>query len=277
VNLPVRLRLIKFPLEDPATWQPPANTDPAQPASALSVWGTKWIIDGTPIERLAFLTQDYADRPKWRGQSNFKDAPVRSMLLKALESRAQVLLHTAGDAAIGQVFSGMTAAGSPLRWQSRRLRLEHGDLLTGDLIARARSLGVIVVQNPSHLAIAELKTRFGAERMTTAQPLKSLLAAGIPLAIGSDGPLSPGLNIMLATTHPNNPAEALSREEAVRAYTYGSAYAEFAEQEKGTIAPKMLADLAILSQDIFTAPPESLADTTAVITIAGGKVVHEAK
>jgi hypothetical protein len=276
-NLPVRVRLVKFPLDDPSAWQPPASTDPAQPAAALSVWGTKWIIDGTPVERLAFLSQEYSDRPKWRGQPNFKDTSVRPILLKALESREQVVLHAVGDAAIGQTFSGMAAAGSPLRWQSRRLRIEHGDLLSGDLVERAKNLGVVLVQNPSHLAISELKARFGAERMARSQLLKSILAAGVPLALGSDGPLSPGLNIMLATTHPNNPGEALSREEAVRAYTYGSAYAEFAEQEKGTIAPNMLADIAILSQDIFTAPPDALPATTAVVTIAGGKVVHEAK
>ena len=169
----------------------------------------------------------------------------------------------------------MTAAGSPLRWQSRRVRIEHGDLLTQELLERAKNLGVVLVQNPAHLSIRDLDVRFGAARMARAQLMKSVLAAGVPLAIGSDGPLNPGLNLMLATMHPNNPKEALSREEAVSAYTAGSAYAESAEHEKGTIAPKMLADVAILSQDIFTVPPDALPATTAVMTIAGGKVVHE--
>ncbi len=276
-DLPIRLRLVRFPVQDPATWQPPASTAPPAPATALSVWGTKWILDGTPIERLAFLRQDYADRPKWRGQPNFKDASLRAMALKALESREQVMLHASGDGAVAQAFSVMTAAGSPLRWQSRRVRIEHGDLLAGDLVPRAKNLGVIVVQNPAHLSIRDLDARFGPARAATVQPLRSLLEAGVPLAIGSDGPLNPGLNLMLATLHPNNPKEALTREQALRAYTHGSAYAEFAEQEKGTIAPNMLADIAILSQDIFTAPPDSLAATTAVVTIVGGKVVFESK
>lgn len=276
-NLPIRLRLVRFPIQDPAAWQPPASTGPAPPATALSVWGTKWIADGTPIERLAFLRQDYADRPKWRGQPNFKDAPLRAMALKALESREQIMLHASGDGAVAQVFSAMTAAGSPLRWQSRRVRIEHGDLLAGDLVPRAKHLGVVVVQNPAHLSIRKLDARFGPARAATVQPLRSLLEAGVPLAIGSDGPLNPGLNLMLATLHPNNPKEALTREQALRAYTHGSAYAEFAEREKGTIAPNMLADVAILSQDIFTAPPDSLAATTAVATIVGGKVVFESK
>jgi hypothetical protein len=274
-NLPLRVRLVRFPLEDPAAWAAPASTEPPSADTALSVWGTKWIFDGTPVERLAFLRQEYSDRARWRGQANFKDAAVRPMFVKALESRAQVMVHAVGGGTIEQVFSAMTAAGSPLRWQSRRLRIEHGDMLTDDLLARAKSLGVILVQNPTHLSLRELDARIGSGRLARAQLMKAVVGAGVPLAIGSDGPLNPGLNLMLATLHPNNPKEALSREEAVRAYTAGSAYAEFADQEKGTIAPKMLADLAILSQDIFTVPPDALPATTAVMTIAGGKVVHE--
>ena len=106
------------------------------------------------------------------------------------------------------------------------------------------------------------------------QPLRSLNEAGIPLALGSDGPMNPFLNIMLATTHPYNPPEAISREQAVRAYTYGSAFAEFAEREKGIIAENMLADLTVLSQDIFAAPVPELPKTTSVLTIVGGKIVY---
>lgn len=84
------------------------------------------------------------------------------------------------------------------------------------------------------------------------QAVRSLLAAGVRLALGSDGPRNPFLNIMFATTYPTNPDEALTREQAVTAYTRGSAYAEFAEREKGRLAPGMFADLAVLSQDIFT-------------------------
>ena len=93
--------------------------------------------------------------------------------------------------------------------------------------------------------------------------------------MGSDGLLNPFLNILFATIHPVNPAEAISREEAVIAYTRGSAFAEFAEKEKGTLAPGMLADLAVLSQDIFTIPVDQLPATGSVMTLVGGRIVHD--
>ena len=86
----------------------------------------------------------------------------------------------------------------------------------------------------------------------------------------------PGLNVLFASTVTNNPPEALSREQAVTAFTRGAAYAEFAEKEKGTLAPGMLADFAVLSKDIFTVPPAELADVQSVLTVVGGKVVFDA-
>ena len=273
--LPVRVRLVRFPLVDPATWQPAVDVQPPPPNTMLSVWGTKWIVDGTPIERLAFFKQPYADQPKWQGQSNFRATSFSQMVAKGLESREQLMFHVSGDAAIDGVFGAMAGAGAPLRWQSRRTRLEHGDGLVGDLVERAARLGIVLVQNPTHLALRQLMQARLGPRAATIQPLKSVLAAGVNVAIGSDGPMSPGVNLMFAVTHPNNPGEALSREDAVRAYTWGSAYAQFAEQEKGTLAPGMLADVAVLSQDIFSVPPDALPNTTAVAAIVGGKVVHE--
>ena len=127
------------------------------------------------------------------------------------------------------------------------------------LMARAKELGVVVVVNPAHFSpeMGKLMARrLGRERAKTWQPVRSVLAAGIPLAIGSDRPENPYLNIMFASTYTQNPSEAITREQAVTAYTLTSAYAEFAEKEKGSLEPGKLADLALLSQDIFTVPAE---------------------
>jgi predicted amidohydrolase YtcJ len=92
--------------------------------------------------------------------------------------------------------------------------------------------------------------------------------------IGSDGALNPFLNILFATTYPTNPKEAVTREQAIAAYTKGSAYAEFAEHDKGTLEPGKKADLVVLSQNIFDVPPSELPKTESVLTMIGGKIVR---
>jgi hypothetical protein len=172
----------------------------------------------------------------------------------------------------------MDATGGKAVWSVRRVRIEHGDGIMPDLVPRTKELGVIVVVNPTHFTLRELfLKRFGAERTNQMQPLRSLLTAGIPVAIGSDGPNNPYLNIMLASLHPGKPQEAITCEQAVTAYTLTAAYAEFAEKEKGSLEAGKLADLAVLSQDIFHVPPEDLPKSESVLTIVGGKIVYDSK
>lgn len=82
--------------------------------------------------------------------------------------------------------------------------------------------------------------------------------------------------ILLASTHPDHPKEAITREQAVTAYTRGSAFAEFAEHDKGMLQAGKLADLAVLTQDIFSVPSDQLEKTESVLTMVGGKVVYDA-
>jgi len=278
-EVPIRVRQIRFPMTD-ATGRRTADERAAWSSKIgrVTVSGFKWILDGTPIERGAAMRSDYGDRPGERGRLNFSDAEIRKILEEAKASGEPLMLHCAGDEAAAAVLRQMEATGGERAWSKRRLRIEHGDGLMEDLWPAARRLGVVVVQNPSHFTFAEMFVRrLGGERAPRYQPVKSLTAAGIPLAIGSDGPLSPFLNLMWATTNPNHPAEALTREQAVVAYTRGSAYAEFAENEKGTLRPGYLADLAVLSQDVFTIAAEKLPATESVLTMVGGRVVYEKK
>jgi hypothetical protein len=141
--------------------------------------------------------------------------------------------------------------------------------------ARAARMGVTLVQNPSHFTIGEIvQARVGAERAQRMFQVKAAVAAGVPFALGSDGPMNPFLNIMFAATNAANPSQALTVQQALTAYTAGSAAAELAESEKGTLKPGMLADFALLSQDIFKVARPELPKTVSVLTVVNGRVVH---
>jgi len=264
---PQRLRLIRLPL--PATLDEPVpgidlpREDPERPR--VSVSGTKWILDGTPIERGAAVRTPYPGTQA-SGRLNFSRAEIEGLLREIVDRGDQALLHVAGDATAEAVLDAMAAIAPAGRWRPRRLRFEHGDGLHADLLARAREYGVVVVQNPSHFTVA---TPFISQSL-----LSGLLDAGIPLALGSDGPPSPWLNMMWARQLPAAPAQALSREQVLRAYTAGSAYAEFAEDTKGRLAPGYAADLAVLSQDVLdeAIPDEALPATTSLLTVIGGEI-----
>jgi predicted amidohydrolase YtcJ len=264
-----------------ALWQKEAEAarkQPWGPGPRPAISGVKWILDGTGIERLSVLRAPYADRPGWFGELNFPQDTLRAMLQEALATGEQPILHAIGDSTIAVVLSTMESLAPESAWRRIRPRFEHAEWLTADLRQRALRLGVVVVQNPTHFTDPPelVQARFGEQRGRSYQPFRSLSAAGIPLALGSDGPMNPFLNLQFAITHPVNPTEALTLEQAVIAYTRGSAYAEHAEREKGKIAPGMLADLAVLSQDIFSIAPDKLPETTSVMTLVGGRVVYDA-
>jgi predicted amidohydrolase YtcJ len=222
------------------------------------------------------LRGEFKDRPGWSGRLNFPDDEIRSMLRETVARNDQSLLHAVGDRTVKAVLDAMEAVDADAtHWPARRVRIEHGDGLLPDLVSRAKRLGVIVVQNPTHFdpGVAHFFERLGTSHQFLA--LRSLVDAGIPLAFGSDGPMNPGLNIMFAEIHPARPGEGITRERAVEAYTRGSAFAEFAEKDKGTLAPGKLADLAVLSQDIFLVPPPALPMTRSVLTLVAGRPVHD--
>lgn len=277
-QLPIRLRLIRWPMTS-ANGRDLAEgrTLPLHPAGQplLTVRGTKWLLDGTPFERGAALRGAYVDRPGWSGKLNFPPSEVAAMLQETLQWNDQLLVHCSADKPAEVVFDAMEKT-RDVDWPAKRVRIEHGDGVVGDLIARAARLGAVVVQNPTHFSLVDLlSARFGPD--TPFFSMRSLLGAGVRLALGSDGPLNPYLNIMLAAIHPLHPAEAITREQAVTLYTRGSAYAEFEEAEKGTIATGKLADIAVLSQDIFTMPLDALPAVESILTLVGGKIVYDAK
>ena len=276
---PIRIRVMWFGLTDQFGRSTKEGRGlPAHSIPLVTLSGTKWVLDGTPIERSAAMRKPYVDRPSTSGVLNFSEKEMEDMLRESLQSNDQLMVHVVGDRTVETFLNAMDATGGEKMWGKKRVRLEHGDGLMPDLVPRAKRLGIIVVRNPTHFTLGDLFVkRFGEKRSQMLLPVRSLLDAGIPVALGSDGALNPFLNIMLAFSHPENPNEAITREQAVVAYTLTSAYAEFAEQDKGSLEPGKLADIAVLSQDIFKVPADDLHKTESVLTMVSGKIVYDAK
>jgi len=287
VPTPVRMRIMRMPLTSPSGRDvDEGRSVPRNPAPLITVSGTKWMLDGVPFEGT------YAPRQRvYPGSAAFNEpffatlqmtfpvTELNAMLRESLQADDQLLVHVTGYAASVAMLDAMQAAGGKGIWAGRRVRFEHGDALFPDLIPRVRELGIVVVEQGTHLDMTQMTPEYMPRiRAEKSQPMRSLLAAGIPLVLSSDedGKSNPFLEIMLATLHPNHPSERISREQALIAYTLTAAFAEFSEKEKGSLEPGKLADLAVLSQDIFAIPSEKLPDTVSVLTMVGGKVIYDA-
>ena len=161
-------------------------------------------------------------------------------------------------------------------------------MITPGQFAQYKTLGVIASIQPSHL-LTDMHwaiERIGADRAKTSYPWKQFLDDGIPLAFGTDypvEPITPFRGIYAAVTRKNEagtkeyfPEQKLTIEQAIAAYTTGSAYAQFAEKDKGTLAPGMLADFVVLDRDLTKVAPPEILKTRVLRTVVGGKTVYEA-
>jgi predicted amidohydrolase YtcJ len=200
----------------------------------------------------------------------------------------QVMIHAIGDRANDQILSLFEQVTKENVARERRFRIEHAQHLRRQDIPRFARDKVIASMQPYH-AIDDgrwAEKRIGSERAKTTYAFRSLLDSGARLAFGSDwtvAPLDPLQGIYAAITRRTLdgknlngwiPEQKISVEEAVRAYTVGSAYAEFQENVKGTISPGKLADIVMLSQDIFAIDPREIQKVKVVLTIMDGRKVY---
>ncbi|HZF67049.1 MAG TPA: amidohydrolase family protein [Gemmatirosa sp.] len=259
--LPQRVRVMPMPATSPRGRElAPWRALPAGLAPTVRRSGMKYVIDGTPIEGNALQRRAYTylpHRPDWHGRHYFPADTLRAILREALTGREPLILHVVGDSAMSVVLGAMEAVAPDSVWRPRRVRLDHAGGLGGADVARAARKGVIVGQPRGD------------------SPLRTWLAAGLAVAFGTDASGEPWRDVV-GHVAPRDTAEAITRERAVVMMTRDAAYAEFAEREKGTLAPGMLADLAVLSQDVFTVPATALPATRSVLTLIGGRVVHDA-
>ena len=276
-QLPIRVHVYKHSIPTAssvniAEW----DGVPERPAPLVVVSGRKWILDGGPpdVDGLMFTRGPQAGRPGWHGRFDFPIDSVRLMLADAVQRREQLALHALGDSAVAIVVRLMETVAPDSVWRPLRVRFEHGGVLgTPDLWARAAAKGMLIVGNLPF--IPDPRTLPKAFLDSLAGDFRPEVVSRFPLGLGSDAVArSPFAGLANALRFPYNPRP--SREYLVRAYTWGSAYAELAESQKGSLAPGMLADIAVLSQDIFTVPVEVLSRTESVLTLVGGRVAWNA-
>jgi len=261
-------------------------------SSYLRIGATKGFADGSLGSSTAYFFDPYTDDPNNSGLLGEQMHPLSQMrdwMLQADAAGLQVCTHAIGDRAISTVLDLYTDVVEAHRGMERRFRIEHAQHMAARDFARFAQLSVIASVQP-YQAIDDgrwSEARIGHDRASRTYAFRTFLNHGVHLAFGTDwpyAPLDPVLTIYAAVTratldgkNPNGwfPEQKLTVAEAVEAYTIGSAYAEFQEKDKGSITPGELADMVLLSDDIFTMDPVKIRDVRVLKTIVGGRLVWD--
>jgi len=254
----------------------------------LTVRAAKLVADGALGSRGAALLEDYSDEPGNRGLLLLQPAEIKELARQAVRAGLQLATHAIGDRANRLVLNAYEAA--TIRNRSLRFRIEHAQVIQPADIARFGLLHIIASVQPYHAVsdMAWAPQRLGEERLAGAYAWRKLLSAGAILACGSDFPVedpNPLLGFYAAVTRQDLkgqppggwfPAERLTREEALRCYTWAGAYAAFSENELGELTPGKIADFVVLSDDILKIPAQEIPRTRVLMTFVGGNLVYSA-
>ena len=255
----------------------------------LSVRAIKMAVDGALGSRGAALLEPYTDEPGNSGLVTVSAEQVLTVALKALRTGFQLNVHAIGDAANRMVLDVFEEAMETVPTADHRFRIEHAQILHRHDIPRFAELGVIpsmqAIHQSSDMAWAE--NRLGWTRIQGAYAWRSLLDTGVIIPGGSDFPVEsadPLLSFHAAVTRQDAsgwpasgwlPEQRMTRDEALKHMTLWGAKAAFMEDRVGSITVGKLADLVVLSRDIMTGPAREILDTEVLMTIVGGRVVHE--
>jgi predicted amidohydrolase YtcJ len=257
----------------------------------------KGFMDGSLGSRTAALLQPYSDDPQNSGLPQFDQARLNQMAKERLHAGFQLGFHAIGDKAVQMALDAFATAEADARNQKvkaanggddYRLRIEHAQVTTPQQILKFKELRVIASMQPNHLLtdMNWAESRLGRKRAAISYAWAELLKNGVTLAFGTDypvEPVTPFRGLYAAVTRQSEdgkkqyyPEQKLTIEQAISAYTSGSAFAEFAEKQKGVIAPAMLADFVVLDRDITSVPPGEILGARVLRTVVGGKAIYEA-
>ncbi len=259
------------------------TTDPWLKTGAL-----KGFIDGALGSRTAAMLAPYSDDPSTSGILTNDPDKFRTMAIERDKAGFQINFHAIGDRANRvalDVFEAVTKANGP---RDRRDRVEHAQVLPQKICRVSRSLKSSLPCSPptKRLTCAGPAQRLGPDRSKGAYAWASLLKSGAHLAFGTDydvEPINPmrGLYACVTRELPEGgpaggwePQEKISLDDCIRAYTTGSAYAQFEEGKKGQLKVGEFADFIVLSNDITKIPPQQYTKTTVLLTVVGGRTVY---
>jgi predicted amidohydrolase YtcJ len=260
----------------------------------LQVGALKGFADGSLGSSTAWFVEPYSDMPDNYGIPSEELVHAKQMYENIRDADAvglQIAIHAIGDRANNTILNFYEQLAGENGARDRRVRIEHAQHLLPSDISRFGKLHVIASVQPYHCIDDGrwAEKRIGIQRSATTYAFRSLLSAGAAVAFGSDwpvAPISPLMGIYAATTrrtldgkYPDGwvPAEKISVAQAVHGYTAASAYASLEEGRKGSIEAGKLADMVVLSQDIFGIDPVEIQNTKVDLTIFDGRVVYERK
>lgn len=252
----------------------------------LRLNGIKLFLDGALGSRGALLTEPYADDPGNRGLPLLDGTQLRNLMSRAAMDQFQVAIHAIGDRANREALDAIAELSGDYDGD-RRWRIEHAQVVAPTDIARFGQHGTIASMQPQHQPSDRLmaEARLGPNRLAGAYAWRSLLAAGAPLAFGSDAPVEPplpfaGIAAAISRTGADGqpaggwqPQQVITREQALAAYTAGAAYAGFAERRFGRLAEGQRADFVVIDRDPLEATPEDLRGIRVLETWINGRKV----
>lgn len=260
----------------------------------LSAGAVKFMVDGVIESHTAAMLDPYSDDPSLKG-TLFWDADKYKSAIAELDKRGlQLFTHAIGDYGIRTALDAYENAEKVNRTSGRRPRIEHIESVSAADISRFGKLGVIASMQPLHSypdndTLDVWARNIGPDRASRAWVWKSIAKDGGQLAFGSDWPvvtLNPFEGIQTAVTRQTSeglprdgfvPLQRLSVAEAIRGYTLGAAFAGFREKSEGSLEPGKLADLVVLSQNLFEIDPHKIDATKVLTTIVGGRVVFQSQ
>ena len=258
----------------------------------------KGFMDGSLGSHTAALLEPYSDDPKNSGLPRYEADKLNDMTKERVLAGFQIGFHAIGDKGVQMAldaFAGAEKAAkeahvrAPNGSDDFRLRVEHAQVTTPAEVAQFKQLKVVASMQPSHLLtdMRWAQDRLGPKRAATSYAWLAFLNKGVVLAFGTDfsvEPISPFRGLYAAVTRKSEdgkqeyfPAQRLTMDQAIAAYTAGSAYAEFEEKEKGKLVPGMLADFVVLDRDVTSAAAEKIEGTKVLRTVVGGKTVYESQ